>query len=298
MVVAPTSLTPANGAVITAPSRASAVYSEPYGWAGHMYFWLLDGAGKTLKEGWDDATMAGRTTSNGGTATFALPTLGVGTYSVYAMAYDGALSPQVGPNTFKVAAAPGAPTGLQAIEGAVSALVSWTAPPTNGAPLTSINLVATDTGDGAVLQTSCSDTCLSSNSTLFPGLTPGRSYRFTASATNAVGTGPVSAPPTDPITVLAASVLTPTNVAATKGDTQATVSWTPPLVNVPVITTYTVTAYRSSDSAVVGTANTAQSNAVVTGLRNGVLARAASFGSPNSITSSNRRHTAVSNSEA
>lgn len=155
----PSSLTPANGAVITAPSRASAVYSEPYGWAGHMYFWLLDGAGKILKEGWDDATMAGRTTANGGTATFALPALGIGAYSVYAMAYDGALSSQVGPNTFKVATEPGAPTGLQAIEGAVSALVSWTAPPTNGGPLTKINLTATDAGDGTVVQTSCSDTC-------------------------------------------------------------------------------------------------------------------------------------------
>ena len=145
----PTSLTPATGAVIAAPSRATAVYSEPYGWAGHMYFWLLNGAGTTLKEGWDDATMAGRTTANGGTASFALPALAIGTYSLYAAGYDGALSPQVGPNTFTVAAAPGAPSGINPTSGPSGALLKWTAAAGNGSSVMRYDFTAYDGASAA-----------------------------------------------------------------------------------------------------------------------------------------------------
>lgn len=107
----PTSLTPANGSSGAAPTKATAVYTEPYGMAGSVYFWLTNNPAvgsplQIIKEGWDDKTLTGVATPNGGTATFTLPTLSAGTYRVYAMAYDGLYSAQVGPNVFTVGSPP------------------------------------------------------------------------------------------------------------------------------------------------------------------------------------------------
>jgi hypothetical protein len=65
--------------------------------------------------------------------------------------------------------------------------------------------------------------------------------------------------------------LTAHNVAATRGDTTATVTWDAPLLALNGITTYTVTAYQAADNAPVATATTTAptTTATVTGLRNG-----------------------------
>jgi hypothetical protein len=89
-------------------------------------------------------------------------------------------------------AAPAAPTGVTATGGNTSATVYWTAPSDCGSPITSYTITPSANG---VAQT---PTVITGNppatSATITGLTNGTPYTFTVSATNAVGTGPVSAP--------------------------------------------------------------------------------------------------------
>lgn len=64
------------------------------------------------------------------------------------------------------------------------------------------------------------------------------------------------------------TLLTPTNVVATRGDQQATVTWTSPSIAVGV-SSYTVQAYAAADDTPLGSVTSATSTATVTGLRNG-----------------------------
>src|SRR5262249_27246966 len=69
-----------------------------------------------------------------------------------------------------------------------SATVTWTAPGTGGSPITSYT-VTPYVGGTAQAPVSATTTSLS-----VTGLTNGTAYTFTVAATNAVGTGPASAP--------------------------------------------------------------------------------------------------------
>ena len=87
-------------------------------------------------------------------------------------------------NSVTPAAVPGAPTGVTASPGNLSALVSWTAAAANGATITGYTVTSSPGGKTCTTAgTSCTVT----------GLTNGTSYTFTVRATNAVGTGPASA---------------------------------------------------------------------------------------------------------
>ncbi len=61
-----------------------------------------------------------------------------------------------------------------------------------------------------------------------------------------------------------ADILTPTNVQATAGDREATVTWSPPSVGgiLPLVTGYTVKTYRASDGALVGAPKTSATTSV------------------------------------
>src|SRR6185437_4202699 len=87
--------------------------------------------------------------------------------------------------------APGAPTGVSATAGNGSATVSWTAPSSNGSPITSYTVTPYigSTAQAPVTVTGSPP----ATSAQVTGLTNGTSYTFTVSAANAIGTGQASA---------------------------------------------------------------------------------------------------------
>ena len=87
---------------------------------------------------------------------------------------------------------PGAPTEVGGSPGNGSANLSWSAPPSNGSPITSYTITPYING---VAQPSTAVTGNPPATTaVVPGLSNGTTYTFTVAATNAAGTGPQSAP--------------------------------------------------------------------------------------------------------
>ncbi len=155
---------------------------------------------------------------------------------------------------------PGAPTNVIAtvgpsnVAGDGQATVSFTAPSSNGAPITGYTVTCSPSQAGIAVS-------ISGTSATVSGLVPGTAYTFTVTATNSVGTGPAGiSNSVTPVTVPGA----PTNVIATAGNGQASVSFTAPASNGATITGYTVTSSPGGITA------TATSTAVlVSGLANG-----------------------------
>jgi hypothetical protein len=85
---------------------------------------------------------------------------------------------------------PGAPTNVVAVAGNAQATLTWTAPQSNGSPITSYLVTASPGGATATS---------SSTGVTFTGLTNGTAYSFSVVAVNAAGNGPSSAPST-PVT--------------------------------------------------------------------------------------------------
>ena len=123
-------------------------------------------------------------------------------------------------------AAPGAPTGATAMAGDRSAAVAWTAPADGGSTISSYTVTPSV---GGVAQT---PTTVTGNppspSAAVTGLTNGTTYTFTVTATNAVGTGPVSAPSNAVTPAGATAPAAPIGASALPGSGSATVSWTAP----------------------------------------------------------------------
>ncbi len=157
------------------------------------------------------------------------------------------------------ATAPSAPTSVTASAGDAQATVSWQAPAnTGGRPVTRYT-VTVSPGDAQL-------TVDASNlSATVTGLSNGTAYTFRVFATNAVGRGPDSAVsnPVTPVTVPGA----PTQVSATRGNTQATVTWqVPPGNGGSPLTGYTVVASPGGAQVTVGASAL---SATLTGLTNG-----------------------------
>lgn len=158
-------------------------------------------------------------------------------------------------NIISVLTVPGAPTSVSATPGNTQATVSFTAPTSDGgSAITGYTVTSSPGGFTA--------TGASSPLTV-TGLTNGTAYTFTVVATNSIGNS-VSSSASAPVTP-ATVPGSPISLSATFGNTQVTVSFSPPLSDGgSAITGYTVTASPGNF-----TATGASSPLTVTGLTNG-----------------------------
>ena len=136
---------------------------------------------------------------------------------------------------------PGAPSGVSAAAGDVSATVTWTAPASDGgSPVTGYTVVASDSTTPANGGEICSWTTGPLTCTV-TGLNNGDTYSFTVAAVSAVGEGPAS---TVSNAVIPGTAPDPPTISlATPGVSSAMITWIPPISDggAPV-TSYTVVA--------------------------------------------------------
>ena len=183
-----------------------------------------------------------------------------------------AASNAVTPTAPVTTTAPGAPVIGTATPGNAQATVTFTPPASNGgSPITGYTVTATDTTNHAHGGQTATGT---GSPVAVTGLTNGDRYTFTVKATNAVGTGPASAPSkavTPQAPVVAKVPGAPVIDAATPGNGQARVIFQAPASNGgSPITGYTVTAADLTHPSHGGQTATGKSSPItVTHLTNG-----------------------------
>ncbi|MEH1167745.1 putative Ig domain-containing protein [Micromonospora sp. CPCC 205539] len=158
---------------------------------------------------------------------------------------------------------PATPVAPTATAGLASATVTWTAPASNGSPITSY--IVTPIRNG-VAQTPITYDA-STTSRVISGLTVGASYTFTVAAVNSIGTSATS--PASTAVVPYAVPGAPTITAASAGDSSATLTWTAPNANSSPITSYVVTPYIGGVAQTPQTFASAATTQTVTGLTPG-----------------------------
>ena len=251
-----------------APTGVSARTSaDTAGGKAFVFFTPPESDGGTAILGYTATSYPGGITAKGTASPITVTGLKNGTaysFSVTAANYVGtgpasAWSPYVTPATV-----PFAPKIGTAVKGNGQATVSFTAPaavggvPGNGgSPITSYTVTSDPEGITATRAGS------SSSPITVTGLTGGKSYTFTVTATNLIGK---SAPSSASNAVIPSVAIpgAPTAVNATPGDGQATVSFTAPLANGSPVRFYTmfiypgaipVTGFTSSPITATGLAN-------------------------------------------
>lgn len=164
---------------------------------------------------------------------------------------------------------PSAPRSISVVASNTQATVSWLAPSSNGGAAITSYLVTSSPGvHSCTFTVQASSTA--SPSCIVTGLTNGRSYTFTVSATNSAGTSEQSAVSASAIPVTTPSA--PLSVVGTSGDGRVNLSWTAPLQNGGAeITDYEVWYSAFSIGPFVTFSDSVSTNrtAVVTGLTNG-----------------------------
>ena len=162
-------------------------------------------------------------------------------------------------NAVTPATVPTSPTGVSAQRGDGNAIVTFTAPASDGGSAISGYQVTSSPGGATV-------TCSSSPCSV-PGLTNGTAYTFTVRATNLIGDSAASSP-SAPITP-AALPGTPSGLVVQRGDESAVLNFDAAAANGEAITSYEV----SIDGAgwqTLATTGTSSLSATVSGLSNGV----------------------------
>jgi hypothetical protein len=169
---------------------------------------------------------------------------------------------------FQPMPAPGQVTNVSATAGTKKATLSWSAPDTGGRP--SSYTITPYIGSSAQTPMTVTGSPPATTATV-GGLTPGTSYTFTVTASNANGSGPASDPSNSvtpsPPTVPSA----PTGVAATAASSSALVTWSAPSDDGgDPLTGYTVTPYvGSTPKTPVQVSNPSATSATLSGLTNG-----------------------------
>jgi uncharacterized protein YhjY with autotransporter beta-barrel domain len=183
------------------------------------------------------------------------------TFTVTATNTIGTGTASAASNSVTPVTVPGAPTIGTATAGNGQATVTFTAPASNGG--SAVTTYTATSSPGGFTGTASGPTAAPITIT---GLTNGTAYSFTVTATNTIGTGTASAASNSvtPATVPGA----PTIGTATRGNGQATVTFTAPASNGgSAVTTYTAT---SSPGGFTGTISGPTAAPItVTGLTNG-----------------------------
>ena len=164
---------------------------------------------------------------------------------------------------------PSAPRSVSVVASNAQATVSWVAPSSNGGAAITSYLVTSTPGVHSCTFSVPAGGAASPSCTVL-GLTNGRSYTFTVSATNSAGTSEQSAPSASAIPVTTPSA--PMSVVGTSGDGRVNLSWAAPLQNGGTeITDYEVWYSAFSIGPFVTFAEPVSTNrtAAVTGLTNG-----------------------------
>jgi Domain of unknown function (DUF4082)/Fibronectin type III domain/Bacterial Ig domain len=167
---------------------------------------------------------------------------------------------------------PGAPTGVKATAGGVSATVTWTVPASDGgSPLTSYKVTPYLIGilGSKTAQTPVTVPATETTKTV-TGLKAGSNYAFTVIAINAIGESPESAQ-SNTVTPTAATVPSaPSAVTATAKSSGAVLSWTAPTSEGGApITGYKVTPYLGTTAQTATTLTGTATSGSVSGLSNG-----------------------------
>ncbi len=189
---------PSNAVVPTAAQTAPGAPTGVLAVAGHgdaSVSWTAPGDGGSPITGYTVTASPGgaSATVNGSTTSATVAGLANGTSYTFTVKATNAVGagPASAPSNAVVPTAaqtaPGAPTGVLAVAGHGDASVSWTAPGDGGSPITGYTVTASPGGASATVNGS-------TTSATVAGLANGTSYTFTVKATNAVGTGPASAP--------------------------------------------------------------------------------------------------------
>ncbi|GAA2738938.1 hypothetical protein GCM10009867_32800 [Pedococcus aerophilus] len=147
-----------------------------------------------------------------------------------------------------------------------SATVTWTAPvlPAGTSPITSYDIVVSS--GGAITQT-VTGIARTATSRTVTGLVTGRSYTFQVRANNLFGSGPLSAASNavTPVGIPSA----PTGVVAVRGNTTASVSWTPGSDGGSPVTGWIVTVRTGTTVVRTEPISGSTPSTVITGLTNG-----------------------------